>query len=115
MPANPYMTGQDRGSSYTEDPLLGFNFRLDIGSTLAGFFTGATHSIIVVIAQRLIPSGMALASGLILGFMFSAGALGVQFSGWYADLQGFPAMFLLTTGLVLFASVMALSLPKTSK
>jgi FSR family fosmidomycin resistance protein-like MFS transporter len=82
---------------------------------LAGVFTGATHSIIVVIAQRLIPSGMALASGLILGFMFAAGALGIQFSGWYADIQGLPALFLFTTGLVLFSSVMALSLPKTSK
>ena len=43
---------------------------------LGGALTGAVHSIIVVLAQRMLPSGMALASGLILGFMFSAGALG---------------------------------------
>lgn len=82
---------------------------------LAGAFTGASYAIIIVLAQRLIPSGMALASGLVLGFMFSAGALGVQFSGWFADIQGLPALFYLSAGLVLFAAVMALSLPKTSR
>ncbi len=51
MPANPYMTGQDRGNTHTEDPLLGFNFRLDLGSKLLGFFTevsgiGSEHEVI---------------------------------------------------------------------
>ena len=51
MPANPYMTGQDRGDSHTEDPLLGFNFRLDVGGTVAGFFTevsgiGSEHEVV---------------------------------------------------------------------
>ncbi len=51
MPANPYMGGAERDSSTAEDPLLGFNFRLDIGDTLAGFFTevsgvGSEHEVI---------------------------------------------------------------------
>jgi hypothetical protein len=35
----------------------------------------------VVLAQRAISGGMALASGLILGFIFSAGALGLLITG----------------------------------
>jgi predicted MFS family arabinose efflux permease len=66
----------------------------------------------VVLAQRLIPSGMGLASGLTLGFMFSAGALGSLFSGYLADLWGFPTMFLSTAGLVLAAALLTLSLRK---
>jgi FSR family fosmidomycin resistance protein-like MFS transporter len=77
---------------------------------LAGALTGSTHSIIVVLAQRLIPSGMALASGLILGFMFASGALGAWLSGYFADLWGFPLMFLSTAGLVLAASGLSISL-----
>jgi FSR family fosmidomycin resistance protein-like MFS transporter len=80
---------------------------------LAGAFTGATHSIIVVLAQRLIPSGMGLAAGLILGFMFGSGALGALLSGYFADLFGFPAMFLATAGLVLVAAVLTTTLQKT--
>lgn len=49
MPANPYLS--DRSDATTEDPLLGFNFRLDIGDRAAGFFTecsgiGSEHEII---------------------------------------------------------------------
>lgn len=77
---------------------------------LAGAFTGAVHSIIVVLAQRLLKGGMALASGLTLGFMFSAGALGTLLSGPLADQWGFPPVFLMTAGLTLVASLAALLL-----
>lgn len=77
---------------------------------LAGAFTGAVHSIMVVFAQRIIPGGMALASGLILGFIFSAGALGLLYTGHLAELRGFPFVLALTTGMVLAASPLALLL-----
>ncbi len=93
--------------------LLGWSPWLYLLVPLAGACTGSTHSIIVVLAQRLIPSGMGLASGLTLGFMFSAGALGAMLSGYLADLWGFPLMFGLTVGLVLSAAVLARTLPKT--
>ena len=93
--------------------LLGWSPWLYLLVPLAGACTGSTHSIIVVLAQRLIPSGMGLASGLTLGFMFSAGALGAMLSGYLADLWGFPLMFSLTVGLVLSAAVLARTLPKT--
>ena len=77
---------------------------------LAGVFTGAIHSIMVVLAQRVIPGGMALASGLVLGFIFSSGALGLLYTGHLAELYGFPYVLTLTTGMVLVASPLALLL-----
>lgn len=77
---------------------------------LAGACTGSVHSIMVVLAQRIIPGGMALASGLVLGFIFSSGALGLLYTGHLAELYGFPYVLILTTGMVLVASPLALFL-----
>jgi MFS transporter, FSR family, fosmidomycin resistance protein len=77
---------------------------------LAGACTGAVHSIMVVMAQRMISGGMALASGVILGFIFSSGALGMLLTGPLAENYGFPTVLVLTTGLVLLASPLALLL-----
>ena len=74
---------------------------------LAGACTGSVHSIMVVLAQRIISGGMALASGLILGFIFSSGALGMLLTGPLAEKYGFPTVLLMTTGLVLVASPLA--------
>lgn len=74
---------------------------------LAGMTTGAVHSIIVVLAQRVVRGGMALASGLTLGFLFSAGALGTLLSGAMADRWGVPLVFWMTAGLVLLAALVS--------
>ncbi len=71
---------------------------------LSGALTGSVHSIVVVIAQHSIRGGMGLASGLTLGIMFSAGALGTLLSGPLADSNGFPLVFQMTSGLVLAAA-----------
>ena len=73
---------------------------------VAGFFTGSVHSIIVVLAQHVIRSGLGMATGLTLGFMYSAGALGTLASGAIADSHGFSVMFQLTAGLVILAAVL---------
>jgi len=88
--------------------LLGWSVWLYVLVPLAGFFTGAVHSIIVVLAQHVIRSGMALATGLILGFMFSAAALGTLSSGWMADKWGLPLVFQFTAGLVFMAACLPL-------
>ena len=77
---------------------------------LAGACTGSVHSIMVVLAQRIISGGMALASGLILGFIFSSGALGMLLTGPIAENYGFPTVLIMTAGLVLLASPLALML-----
>ncbi len=78
---------------------------------LAGAMTGMIHSIVVVIAQKIIPGGMGLASGLILGFIFSAGALGMVLTGWLADRFGYDLIFTISVGLVLIAMLLTLVLP----
>jgi len=93
--------------------LVGWSPSLYLLIPLAGALTGATHSIIVVLAQRIIPGGMALASGLILGFMFTSGALGTLLSGPVADLWGFPVLFQFTAGITLAAAILALWLQKS--
>ncbi len=81
---------------------------------LSGACTGAVHSIMVVLAQRAISGGMALATGLILGFIFSAGALGLLITGPLAEKFGFPTVLVMTTGLVLLASPLAWGLRESS-
>jgi predicted MFS family arabinose efflux permease len=77
---------------------------------LAGALTGSVHSIVVVLAQRALPLGMATASGLTLGFIFSVGALGTLLCGPLADKIGWPPVFMLTAGLALSAAVMTMFL-----
>jgi MFS family permease len=77
---------------------------------LAGSFTGGGFSVIVVQAQKVIPGGMGLASGLTLGFIFSAGAIGTMFSGKLADLAGYQPVFYLTALLALTAGILGLNL-----
>ncbi len=81
---------------------------------LSGMLTGSVHSIVVVTAQGIIKGGMALATGLILGTMFSAGAFGTLLSGPLADSWGFPPVFQMTAGLVLTASLITLRLKETA-
>jgi len=93
---------------------IGWSPWLYVLMPLAGACTGSVHSILVVLAQRIISGGMALASGLILGFIFSAGALGMLLTGPLAENYGFPTVLVMTTGLVLLASPLALMLRETT-
>ena len=90
--------------------LIGWSWWLYLLIPLAGALTGAVHSIMVIIAQRIIPGGMALASGLAMGFIFSSGALGLLFTGHIAEVYGFPFVLTMTTIMVLAASPLALLL-----
>jgi FSR family fosmidomycin resistance protein-like MFS transporter len=84
---------------------LGWTPLLYLLVPLAGLLTGAVFSILVVTAQRVVPMGLATASGLTLGFMFSAGALGTLLCGPFADKYGWPPLFALTALLALVGAV----------
>ncbi len=94
--------------------LVGWSPWLYLLIPLSGMLTGSVHSIIVVIAQSVIRGGMALASGLTLGIMFTAGAFGTLLSGTLADIWGFPLVFQMTAGLVLAASLATLRLRESA-
>ncbi len=93
-------------------PVVGLSPWLYVLIPLAGALTGATFSVLVVLAQRLIPGGVGLASGLILGLMFSAGAIGAFVSGHVADWLGIQTVFYLSAGLAAAAAVLTLTLKK---
>lgn len=77
----------------------------------AGGLTGGSHSIIVVLAQDLLPKSKALASGSILGFIFATGALGTLLIGTASDLIGLNATFQGVAVVVALAGILALALP----
>lgn len=77
----------------------------------AGALSGASHSIIVVLAQGLLPGSKALASGLILGLIFGMGAVGNFLIGWLSGVVGLDTAFQIVAGAVVIASVLALALP----
>jgi len=77
---------------------------------IAGGLTGGSFSVIVVQAQKVIPGGMGLASGLILGFIFSAGAIGTMFTGKIADVWGYQPVFYFTALIALLGGILGLML-----
>jgi FSR family fosmidomycin resistance protein-like MFS transporter len=95
----------------------------------AGGFVGGSFSIIVVIAQGVIPLGKGLVTGLILGFAFFTGALGNPLIGVLADGAqvtlrlrevtlggiGLERTFQVVAGLALLAALLALLLPKAEE
>jgi FSR family fosmidomycin resistance protein-like MFS transporter len=80
---------------------------------LAGGFSGGSHSIIVIMAQELIPHNKAFASGAILGFIFGAGALGNLIIGIISDSFGLPITFQLMAIAAVISGLMGLMLPKS--
>ncbi len=81
---------------------------------LSGALVGAPHSIIIVLAQRMLPGRMGAASGLVLGFTFASGAIGNLISGVIADALTLPNLFVTLAVLSSVASILALTLQPSS-
>lgn len=79
---------------------------------LAGALSGSP-TLLVVIAQDLIPSGKGFASGAMLGFIFGTGALGSLFIGTLADNIGLGASFEWVAVLAAVSGVLTVFLPKS--
>jgi MFS transporter, FSR family, fosmidomycin resistance protein len=90
----------------------------DLTGPLAFFFaimvgtTSGSHSLIVVLAQSLLPGRRGFASGLILGFIFATGALGNFIVGEMIDRMGAEGTFRLVAVITLFGSFLWLALPR---
>jgi len=82
---------------------------------LTGGFLGATHSILVVIAQALLPGRKAFASGVTLGYIFGMGAVGAWGIGWLADIWALTPVIQAGAGLSLISALLALFLPSTQE
>jgi FSR family fosmidomycin resistance protein-like MFS transporter len=80
---------------------------------LAGGLLGASHSILVVMFQALLPHRKALASGMALGYIFGIGALAAWGNGLLADSWGLIPVIQAGAGLGLIGALLALLLPST--
>lgn len=78
----------------------------------AGGFSGGAHSLIVVMAQDLIPLRKGFASGAILGFIFGTGAIGSLAIGAISDSIGLGLTFQLVAGVIALAGGLSLLLPR---
>ena len=77
----------------------------------AGGLTGGSHSVIVALAQSLIPGRKGFASGVTLGFLFGAGALGGLLIGGLSDQIGLEPAFQIIAVTTALAALLALALP----
>ncbi len=83
-----------------------------VAAGLAGVLVGGQHSILVVHAQNLLPTGRRFAAGLILGFTFASGAIGAWCAGLLADVYDLPVVMQAVTWMGLVAALLALTLPQ---
>jgi FSR family fosmidomycin resistance protein-like MFS transporter len=76
-----------------------------------GFFCDASLSVTLVMAQRLVPGRVGVASGVILGLGFVTGGIGVPITGRIADLFGMQVALASLTVLLVLGSLVALTIP----
>jgi MFS transporter, FSR family, fosmidomycin resistance protein len=79
---------------------------------LFGFFADMSISVTLVIAQRLLPGRVGVASGVILGMGFVTGGIGVPVTGAIADSIGTGPAILVTSVLLAIAAAMATIVPQ---
>jgi FSR family fosmidomycin resistance protein-like MFS transporter len=84
-------------------------------AALFGFFCDASLSITLVMAQRLVPGRVGVASGVILGLGFVTGGVGVPITGRIADLFGMQVALASLTILLAIGSLVALTIPTGRK
>ncbi|MCB0192950.1 MAG: MFS transporter [Anaerolineae bacterium] len=82
---------------------------------LTGGLIGASHSILVIIAQSVLPGGKSFTSGVTLGFIFGTGAIAAWIIGVGADFVGVGPMIQVGTALAIVASLLSYFLPSTIK
>ncbi|MEO8613423.1 MAG: MFS transporter, partial [Chloroflexota bacterium] len=73
---------------------------------------GGTHSLIVVLAQNLMPGRKGFASGMILGFIFATGAVGNLIVGEMIDRMGAEGAFRVVALVTLVGAFLWLALPR---
>jgi len=76
-----------------------------------GLLMGASTPVTLVMAQSLVPRGLGLMSGIVLGFTFIAGAIGVAISGVMADYIGLLQTMNVNASLPVIAAILAFLLP----
>lgn len=94
---------------YADGPALFGVFAL-LGMTLIASFT-----VTIVMAQRLLPNNLGVASGLTVGFAIGTGGIGVTILGVIADAYGVPAALKFIGILPVAGFLMSLTVPYPSE
>jgi FSR family fosmidomycin resistance protein-like MFS transporter len=81
----------------------------------AGLTAGAPHSILFIVAQRAMPGKAAFASGVALGLIFSASAVGTYLSGLAADQFGLVTVLQANAALSLLGAALCFTLKPEAK
>ncbi|MFN8591138.1 MAG: MFS transporter [Thermomicrobiales bacterium] len=76
-----------------------------------GFFCDASLSVTLVMAQRLVPGRVGIASGVILGLGFVTGGIGVPITGRLADQFGIQLALASLSVVLVLAVILALAMP----
>lgn len=82
-----------------------------LAGIILGLAIGASFPVTLVMAQSLVPRGLGLMSGIVLGFTFVAGAVGTGVSGFLADQIGLLPTMYLNAALPVIAGLCAFLLP----
>jgi FSR family fosmidomycin resistance protein-like MFS transporter len=82
-----------------------------VTAILAGLMADAPFPLALVTAQRMMPGKVGVASGLILGFTFSAGGFGAFLIGQLAGQIGLTAALSIASLLPLIAALLFLTIP----
>lgn len=82
-------------------------------AVVAGLLLGSSVPVTIVMAQELLPRNVGVASGLMMGFAFGMGGLGVALNGVIADHYGLAASLLLLAALPLLGAVVTASFPSS--
>ncbi len=79
----------------------------------AGALLNIPHSILIIMAQRLLPKREGMMGGAVLGFMFASGAAMAWLASWFADIVGLPLVLSVLAFVPIGAALSALLLPST--
>ena len=82
-----------------------------VAGALFGALNDASLSVTLVVAQRLLPGRIGMASGIILGLGFIAGGVGVPITGALADAFGIRTALMLLGSLSACGALLALTVP----
>ncbi|MCC6166382.1 MAG: MFS transporter [Caldilineaceae bacterium] len=78
-----------------------------------GLMMNIPHSVLLIMAQRLLPKRKGMIGGAVLGLMFASGAAMAGLASWVADWVGLPAVLSVIALLPVGAGLCALLLPST--
>jgi FSR family fosmidomycin resistance protein-like MFS transporter len=84
-----------------------------VAAGISGLVLNIPHSIMLLMAQRLLPKQKGMIGGAVLGFMFASGALGAWISGVIANYVGLSVVLTTLATLPMLAGLCALVLPST--